>query len=48
MVMNPSTLKIAQQVRMTLHFQHAAPLTLMVPVVALVDSMSGMSMGSGS
>ncbi|HEY5334477.1 MAG TPA: copper chaperone PCu(A)C [Mycobacteriales bacterium] len=50
MLMHPSTLTVGQQVRMTLHFQHAAPLTLLVPVVPLTDSdsMGNMTMGSSS
>lgn len=50
MLLHPSTLRVGQQVRMTLSFQHAAPLTLMVPVVPLTDSgsMGGMQTGSGS
>lgn len=50
MIMNPGTLKVGQQVGMTLHFAHAAPLTLQIPVVPLTDSgsMGNMSMGSGS
>jgi hypothetical protein len=51
MLMHPSTLNVGQQVRMTLHFQHAEPLTLRVPVVPLSSSGGGMgtmTMGSGS
>lgn len=50
MLMHPSTLTVGQQVRMTLHFQHSAALTLMVPVVPLTgsDDMGTMTMGSGS
>jgi hypothetical protein len=50
MLMHPSTLKVGQQVRMTLHFAHATPVSLNVPVVPLTgsDSMGTMPMGSGS
>lgn len=55
MLMHPSALTVGQQVELTLHFAHAAPVSLKVPVVPLTGSdglgsmpMGSMPMGSGS
>lgn len=47
MLQNPGTLAVGQQVLLTLHFAHTAPLTLQVPVVPLAEAggMGAMSMG---
>lgn len=47
MLMHPSALTVGEQVSLTLHFTHAAPVSLRVPVVPLTAD-SSMTMGSGS
>lgn len=50
MLMHPTALTVGEQVSLTLHFTHAAPVSLQVPVVPLTaqNDMGTMTMGSGS